>query len=100
MIYITQLIYIQDGREKTFEEFENVAIPIISKYNGRLLLRIRPSEESVIETGIEKPYEIHLVTFAGEEDYEGFMNDDERKNFLHLKEQSIRSAILIKGTKL
>lgn len=100
MIYITQLIYIQEGREKVFEEFESVAIPIISKYNGRLLLRIRPPQNAVIETRIAEPYEIHLVEFDNEEDYDRFMNDAERKNFLHLKEQSIKSAILIKGTRM
>jgi hypothetical protein len=46
MIYITQLIYIIDGQEKTFHQFEDVAIPIISKYNGRLLLRVRPDKDS------------------------------------------------------
>ena len=35
MIYITQLIYIKEGQEKMFHEFEDVAIPIIAKYNGK-----------------------------------------------------------------
>ena len=100
MIYITQLIYIEEGTEATFEEFESVAIPIISRYNGRLLFRIRPSQDAVVEITIDKPYEIHLVEFDSEEDFKGFMSDSERKNFLHLKEQSIRSAMLIKGTKI
>lgn len=100
MIYITQLIYIQEGQEKVFQEFENVAIPIISKYNGRLLLRIRPQEDSFIENDIDKPYEIHLVEFDSEQDFENFKHDEERKKFLHLKEQSIRSSILIQGTKI
>lgn len=39
MLYITQLIYIREGQESVFHQFEDVAIPIISKYNGRLLLR-------------------------------------------------------------
>lgn len=100
MIYITQLIYVQEGQEKVFQEFENVAIPIISKYNGRLLLRIRPQEDSFIENDIDKPYEIHLVEFDSEQDFENFKHDEERKKFLHLKEQSIRSSILIQGTKI
>ena len=100
MIHITQLIYIQQGQEKVFHEFEDVAIPIISKYNGRLLLRIRPQQDSFIENKIEKPYEIHLVEFDNEEDFKNFMQDEERKKFLHLKEQSINSVLLIKGTKL
>ena len=100
MIYITQLIYIKEGREKTFHEFEDVAIPIIAKYNGRLLLRVRPQKEGFIENSIDKPYEIHLVEFDSEQDFKNFMLDEERKKFLHLKEQSIESSILYKGEKL
>jgi len=56
MIYITQLIYIKEGQEKVFEQFEAIAIPTIAKYKGRLLLRIRPGENSIIESAIEQPY--------------------------------------------
>ena len=100
MIYITQLIYIKPGQEKVFDEFEYVAIPIIAKYKGRLLMRIRPSEDSVIERWIDKPYEIHLVEFLNQQVFEEFMHDEERKKYLHLKEQSIKSSVLIQGTKL
>lgn len=100
MIFITQLIYIQEGKENIFNQFEDIAIPAISRYNGRLLLRIRPADNAVVEASIEKPYEIHLVEFATEEDFYNFMGDEERKKFLHLKEQSIKSVILIKGSKL
>lgn len=100
MIHITQLVYIKEGQEKVFDQFEDVAIPTISRYNGRLLFRLRPTEESYIEHDIEKPYEIHLVEFDDEEDFKNFMQDEERKKFLHLKEQSIKSVVLIKGQKL
>ena len=100
MTYITQLIYIKEGQEVVFHQFENVAIPIIKKYNGRLLLRIRPDENSYIEYSIEKPYEVHLVEFKSEQDFKNFMQDDERKKFLHLKEQSMKASILIQGVKV
>lgn len=100
MHYFTQLIYIKEGQEEIFHQFEDVAIPLISKYNGKLLLRIRPTENSFIEYSIDKPYEIHFVEFSNEQDFINFMYDEERKKFLHLKEQSIRSSILIKGTML
>jgi uncharacterized protein (DUF1330 family) len=100
MIYLTQLIYIIEGQENVFHEFEAMAIPIISKYNGRLTLRIRPEENSIIEKNIDKPYEIHLVEFDTQQDFDNFKKDDERKNFLHLKEKSIKSTILIQGVKL
>lgn len=100
MIFITQLIYIQDGQETVFDQFESVAIPIISKYNGKLLLRVRPSEDAYIESNVEKPYEIHLVEFETDNDFTNFMQDEERKGFLHWKEQSIKSVVLIQGVKL
>jgi len=100
MIYITQLIYIKQGQEATFDEFESVAIPIISKYNGRLLFRIRPTDETVIERNSNTPYEIHLTEFDSEIDFQNFMKDEERKSFLHLKEKSIETAVLIRGEKL
>jgi hypothetical protein len=100
MIYITQLIYIKEGQQRVFHQFEEIAIPIISKYNGQLLLRLRPDETSVIEAGIDRPYEVHLVEFGTEEDFNHFMQDEERKRFIHLKEQSIKAVTLIKGIKI
>ena len=100
MIYITQLIYLKEGQENVFDEFEDIAMPVILKYNGRLLLRIRPDENSFIEYNIDKPYEIHFVEFDSEQDFENFKQDKERMKFLHLKEQSIKTSILIKGIKL
>src|SRR5437762_4213354 len=100
MIYIIQLIYIKEGQEIVFHQFEDIAIPIISKYNGRLLLRIRPNENSLIEYSIDKPYEIHIVEFDSEQDFENFKKDEQRKKFLHLKEQSIKTLVLIQGMKL
>jgi hypothetical protein len=100
MIYFTQLIYIKEGGEKAFHQFEEVAIPLIAKYNGRLLLRIRPDENAFVEYSIEKPYEVHLVEFDNETGFMNFIHDEERKKFLHLKEQSIKSSVLIQGVKL
>jgi len=100
MPYITQLIYIKPGQGDVFDEFERVAIPIISKYNGRLLFRARPSENAFIQSSIGKPYEIHLVEFASDADLQNFMKDEDRKKFLHLKEKSIESSLLIKGEKI
>ena len=100
MIYLTQLIYIKQGQEEIFDQFENVAIATISKYNGRLMLRMRPQADSFIQSEIEKPYEVHVVEFDSEVDFKNFTQDEERKKFLHLKDQSIRSSLLIQGVKI
>jgi uncharacterized protein (DUF1330 family) len=97
MIYVTQLIYINKGQEKVFDEFESVAIPIIAKYNGKLLLRIRPDHNTIVESNTENPYEVHLVEFGSDQDFENFKLDKERSKFIHLKQQAIKSALLIKG---
>jgi uncharacterized protein (DUF1330 family) len=81
-----------------FHEFEALAIPLISHHNGKLLARIRPTEETIIDGIWNKPYEIHLVEFATELDLENFMNDKSRQAFLQLKEQSVESSVLIKGS--
>ena len=97
MIYITQLIYVKAGCEQIFHQFEDVAIPIISKYNGALLLRVRPPKDAIIYAETEAPYEIHLVSFDTEKDFAAFKLDEERKQFLHLKEQSISSVLMLQG---
>jgi len=99
MIYITQLIYIKEGQDEIFDQFEAIAIPIISKYNGKLLFRMRPSEDNLVESHIPSPYEVHLVEFDSDADFQNFMQDEERRQFLHLKEKSIESSVLYKGTK-
>jgi len=100
MIFITQLIYLIKGQEQVFDKFESIAIPTILKYNGRLLLRVRPTENTFIEISIDKPYEIHLVEFETQQDFDNYKLDEERKKFLHFKDQSIKTSILIQGTKL
>lgn len=100
MVYITQLIYIVPGQEAIFDQFEAVAIPIIAKYNGRLLFRVRPGDDAYVEYSTDKPYEIHLVEFDSQQDFENFKLDEARKKFLHLKEKSIKTSILIQGTKI
>ncbi|MDP6190993.1 MAG: hypothetical protein AB8A46_09005 [Prochlorococcus sp.] len=101
MLYITQLIYIHKGQEEAFNEFEAHAIPIIANYHGELIFRLRPEASAFIETGsMDKPYEIHLISFPTEADFGDFMADQERKKFLHLKEQSIKVLFLVKGEKL
>ena len=100
MIYLTQLIYLKQNQEEIFDEFEKVAIPIISRYNGKMMLRIRPDKKSILELSIEQPYEVHVVSFETENDFKRFMVDEERKNYLHLKEQSVKSVFLFKGEKI
>jgi antibiotic biosynthesis monooxygenase (ABM) superfamily enzyme len=100
MIFITQLIYVKEGQENIFHKFENYAIPIISKYNGELMLRLRPDAGSVVEAAIDHPYEVHIIRFASMLDFDAFLTDSERSKYLDLKEKSIKESFLIKGEAL
>lgn len=97
MVYLTQLIYVHAGKESVFDAFEAVAIRLIAKHGGELLLRVRPTGDSIVAAGIDVPYEIHFVRFRNEDDLEKFSEDEERLRVLHLKDQSVRAVILVKG---
>jgi uncharacterized protein (DUF1330 family) len=98
MIYLTQLVYLRDGYEDAFDRFEDAVLPLLSKYRGELLLRLRPGPSSRIGGSSEAPHEIHLVRFESDEDLLRYSDDEERKRLLPLKEQSVRNSLLIKGT--
>jgi uncharacterized protein (DUF1330 family) len=97
MIFITQLVYVHPGKESVFDEFEAVAIPLIGKHGGELLLRLRPTADSVVAGSIDLPYEIHLVRFPSDEALASFAADGERQRFLHLKDDSVRSSLIVRG---
>ena len=100
MIYPTQLIFVKEGKENVFHEFENFAIPLMEKYNGRIIHRLRPQKENYISSSEEEPYEIHFISFNSEEDLAKFLKDDTRQKFMHLKNESVQSSLLIKGEKM
>ena len=97
MVYFTQLVYVRAGREAIFQEFEDIVLPLLAKYQGELLLRLRPDRRSKISGSSEAPYELHVVRFKSEDDLARYSNDEERKSVLHLKDASVASALLIKG---
>jgi hypothetical protein len=97
MIYLTQLIYIREGHEATFHEFEDAVLPLLAKYRGELLLRLRPKREAKIDGSSDAPYEVHIVRFESEHDLARFSNDEDRQRVLSLKDRSVRGVLLIKG---
>jgi antibiotic biosynthesis monooxygenase (ABM) superfamily enzyme len=97
MLYITQLIYLKPGKEEAFEAFEAVAIPLIAKYNGKLIQRIRPAAAAFIDGEADRPYEIHVVSFPAESDLAAFGRDPARAAVLHLKDESVERIVMIRG---
>ncbi len=97
MLYYTQIIFVREGKEDQFNLFESYVLPLLAKYNGVLLYRVRPEYNAVIETTIGKPYELHLVSFPTREDFEGYSKDNDRLKYMDLKNDSIEKAMLIEG---
>ncbi len=98
MIYLTQLIYVRAGQEQAFHDFEHAVLPLLGKYRGELLLRLRPGPETKIAGSGEAPYEVHVLRFESEADLAAYSGDPERQRALALKEQAVQSSLLIKGT--
>ncbi len=97
MLYYTQLIYVQAGQETVFHDFEAHVLPLLQRHGGQLLYRARPGRPDVIETALEYPYEIHLVSFPAREGFEAYRDDPERLQYVPLKDRSVRKALLIEG---
>ncbi len=97
MLYLTQLIYLQPGGEEAFEEFEAIVLPLLPKYHGKLLLRMRPDASYKIEGTEGSPYEVHIVRFESKQDMADYSNDPIRQQVLRLKEQSVRHTLVIEG---
>jgi hypothetical protein len=98
MVYLTQLVYVRPGEEETFLQFEQVVLPLLAKYEGELLLRLRPTADTLVEGAIELPYELHLLRFASEERLEQYGRDPARQRVLDLKDRSLSASLVVKGT--
>lgn len=101
MIYLTQMIFVEEGKAKIFHEFEALAIPLMSKYGGKLIFRLRPDEDNFIENNWEEnPDEIHFISFPSKQQLNQFLTDPARQKTLHLKEASVRSTFTVLGDKI
>ncbi|MFY0687159.1 MAG: DUF1330 domain-containing protein [Cyclobacteriaceae bacterium] len=100
MLYITQLIYIKPGKEELFLEFENKVIPLMGRYTGKIIQRIRPTEESFVSGEEKRPYEIHIVSFDSDEDFMAYARNPERNQFMYLKDQSVEEILMFKGSSI
>jgi uncharacterized protein (DUF1330 family) len=100
MLYYTQLIYIQKGREAVFHDFEDRVLPLLERHGGKLIYRVRPDEKSVITCEGELPYEVHLVAFQDRKGFEAYRDDPARLKHMQLKDESVERILLIEGRAL
>jgi antibiotic biosynthesis monooxygenase (ABM) superfamily enzyme len=98
LLYVTQLVYLHPGKEDVFHAFEDTVLPLLKKYDGELLLRLRPSRESFIAGSLDGPYEVHLIRFPNEASLAAYARDEERERVLSLKNEAVRATLLVKGS--
>lgn len=98
-LYITLLLFVNEGKEAVFQTYESHVLPMLSRYEGELLYRIRPEPQAYLQHSQEIPYEIHLLSFASPTDFERFKQDEERRSYAPLFQESVRKVVLIEGTR-
>ena len=96
-IYYTLLVHVLKDKYGIFNEYEDKVLPLLHEYNGKLELRIK-TEKSSEETN--KPDEIHIISFGSDNDFQNYLNDEERKKYRHLFEESVGKSTIIKGKNL
>lgn len=97
MFYYTQLIYAKEGKKEQLNDFEEQEKPLLQRYNGQLLYRIRPDKTDIVNTEIGHPDEIHLLTFQTRDDLNNYLNDETRRKIIHLKQDAVTKVLLIEG---
>ena len=97
MIHITQFVYVREGKEDIFHEFESRVLPLLERHKGKLLMRIRPTADQFIAGELDPPYEIHLVSFEDEAGLLAYGEDEERQKWLGMKEEAVERVILVRG---
>lgn len=90
MIRLTQLLFVKEGMEETFQTFEDGVLPLLARYGGRLLFRARLA---VLHSELGSPYELHVVEFPSEAQFEAFAADEDRRRLLALKDASVERVL-------
>jgi hypothetical protein len=86
-------LYIHDGHEAEFEQFESAAAEVMKRYGGGIERRIRcaPSADG------SQPYEVHIVAFPDAAAYERYRSDEELRGLAELRRRAIRETRVWSG---
>jgi hypothetical protein len=95
---IAQLIYLNEGGEKDFLEYESLVLPLLEKYNGKPEFRIRPAAENFIyPVEGELPFELHIVSFETKADFLMFKDDPVRTKHLELFRRAVKRVVVLES---
>ena len=92
-IYRVVSLWIRLGAVAEFEAYERKAARIMRKYGGSIEKVIRTGQENSPEI----PFEIHLVSFPGQEEFAAYRADLELVSLAADREAAILKTVVIPG---
>lgn len=96
-LVITLMVYLKEGKENLFLQYEEEALPFLDKYNGKLEYRIRPHNSCHVIDVNPKPYEIHILSFKKMKDFHNFSKDQDRLLLADMYHESVEVTMMIQG---
>ena len=96
-LFVTQLIFLREGQRESFEEYEDAVIPLLEKYRGQLMYRIKCHEDYVQCRLNEMPHEIHIISFPNQAALKNYLEDPKRQELANLREGIVRQDLSILG---
>jgi uncharacterized protein (DUF1330 family) len=88
------LLYLKDGQQAQFYDYERRVKPIIESYGGRFEKVIKPTQ---IIGDFPMPDEIHLLSFPSEDSFQNYRESPELPKIAHLRAESVEETIIISG---
>ena len=89
-------LYINEGREQEFDQFETAAAQVMKRYGGGIDRRIKIA----LSAADDQPYEIHVVSFPDERSFQNYRSDPDLQALSDLRTKAIRETKLWFGSEL
>lgn len=87
-IHIIVQLWIVDEQEALFNEYETIAMKIMSNYGGKLL-----SATVIHETSAKNlPNEVHILEFPNLQSFENYKSDGELKGLTDMRSKCIHTT--------
>lgn len=96
-IYMTVLIYLKEGQEAVFHEYERQAAKVMARHNGRFEQLIKPD---TVNGDLPLPNEIHILSFATSDGFASYRQDPDSAALAPMRIASVEKAIFLQGTAL
>ncbi len=95
-VTLVVMLFLNEGHESDFEQFESSAAEIMRRYGGAIERRIRSASRP--DPG--EPYEVHIVTFPDQQSLDRYRKDPDLQQLADLRAKSIHHTVVWQGADL